>query len=148
MSKGIKIAMPAKYAKIMPYIFIAVIAFFFLDAAVQFWYKQNVVAVVDGRVIYKKELVKKLIASSGEEELTDIAIHNMAEEDVKRANITVSSKDVDKEYNRVRKGYKTEEEFKQALKKHNITEKQLRQELALNLKFNKLMEQGEKASGN
>ncbi len=98
------------------------------------------VATVNGTDITKDKLYDRLVSIGGEVTIENLIREELIEQEVKKANITVTDADITKEMDKLKKGLGTEEAFEQTLTQANMTLDDLKKEMTMQLKIRKLVE--------
>lgn len=102
--------------------------------------KQEIIASVDGEKITKDELYDVLVGQYGATELSALIDNKIIEMEADKEEITVSDKEIDKEYNSYVDSYGGEEALSTALKQSGVTADDLKVEIENYLKLEKLLE--------
>lgn len=98
------------------------------------------VATVNGVDITKDKLYSELVTLGGTQTLDNLITEELIDQEVKKANITVTEKDLTKEIESVKKNFATEEEFTAALTQSGMTIEDLKNEMEIQVKIRKLVE--------
>ena len=101
---------------------------------------QDVVASVNGEDITKDELYELMVKQNGKQALDSLISQKVIELEAKKQKIAVSDEDIQKEMEKYYQAYGSEAEFNQALEMGGYTLDDVKKELVLNLKINKLLE--------
>jgi len=101
---------------------------------------QDVVASVNGEDITKNELYELMVKQNGKQALDSLISQKVIELEAKKQKITVSDKDIQKEMETYYETYGGEEAFVQTLQMSGYSLEDVKKELALNIKINKLLE--------
>ncbi|MBE3589275.1 MAG: peptidylprolyl isomerase [Firmicutes bacterium] len=97
--------------------------------------RPEVVATVNGEAITKDELYQRMLQQGGAQVLDRMITEKLIDQAAKKAGVTVSSADVDKEIARIRAQFGSDAEFQQALAMNGMTEDDLRSSARLNLEI-------------
>ncbi|OAB43746.1 foldase protein PrsA [Paenibacillus glacialis] len=98
------------------------------------------VATVNGVDITKDKLYDQLVTIGGAQTLENLITEELIEQEVKKANITVTDADQTKELESLKKSLGTEEAFNQALTQAGMTLEDLKKEMSVQVKIRKLVE--------
>lgn len=98
------------------------------------------VATVNGVDITKDKLYSELVTLGGTQTLDNLITEELIDQEVKKANITVTEDDLTKEIESVKKNFATEEEFNSALTQSGMTLDDLKNEMNIQVKIRKLVE--------
>lgn len=101
---------------------------------------QDVVASVNGEKITKNELYEEMLKQNGQQALDSLITQKVIELEAKKQNIVVNDQDTQKELDKYYQSYGSEEAFNQALEMNGYSPDDVKKELALNIKVNKLLE--------
>ncbi len=101
---------------------------------------QDVVASVNGEDITKDELYDLMVKQNGQQALDALISQKIIELEAKKQKVTVSDADVQKEMEKYYETYGGQEAFKQALEASGYSMDDIKKEMALSLKINKLLE--------
>ncbi len=101
---------------------------------------QDVVASVNGENITKNELYELMVKQNGKQALDSLISQKVIELEAKKQKITVSDEDIQKEMETYYETYGGEEAFVQTLQMSGYSLEDVKKELALNIKINKLLE--------
>jgi len=106
-----------------------------------FWKGDSeVVASVNGEKISKDELYNAMVKQSGKQTLDSLISQKVVELEVKKQKVTVSEKDIQDELGKYYEQYGGEEAFNQALTQNGFTLDEVKKDLELTVKVNKLLE--------
>ncbi|WP_418791902.1 peptidylprolyl isomerase [Phosphitispora sp. TUW77] len=114
-----------------------------LSIIVGYWYgnsQQDVVATVNGENISKNELYELLVKQNGQQVLDSLISQKIIEFEAKKQNIVISDEDIQKELAKFHQSYGSEDAFNQALEMSGYSLDDIKKELTLNIKINKLLE--------
>lgn len=100
----------------------------------------DVVASVDGEKISKDDLYEAMVKQGGQQALDGLISQKVVELEAKKQNITVTEQDTQKELDKYYAQYGGEEVFKQALTQSGYTLEQVKKDMELTVKLNKLLE--------
>lgn len=98
------------------------------------------VASVDGEKISKDDLYEAMVKQGGQQALDGLISQKVVELEAKKQNISVSGQDIQKELDKYYAQYGGEEVFKQALTQSGYTLEQVKKDMELTVKLNKLLE--------
>jgi len=101
-----------------------------------------VVAIIDGKPIFRYELSKRIFATYGKETLENLIIENLIKSEVKKAKISVSEAEVNDEISKISSSLGAGTKIEDALKLQGMTLKDLHDQILLKLEVNKLLEEG------
>ncbi|MBU7006002.1 peptidylprolyl isomerase [Phosphitispora fastidiosa] len=101
---------------------------------------QDVVASVNGEDITKNELYELMVKQNGQQALDALISQKVIELEAKKQKIVVSDEDIQKEMETYYETYGGEEAFAQTLEMSGYSLDDVKKELALNIKINKLLE--------
>lgn len=112
-----------------------------LIAAFAFW-KKNwfVAAVVNNQPITTVELYSNLKAKNGQEVLDQIIRDKLITQEARVKGVNVSEEDINKKLGEVEKQVGGKDQLKQALETRNITEKDFKQQIKIQLLVEKLLD--------
>lgn len=106
-----------------------------------FFFKEKfVVAVVNGKPIFRYHLNQKLVSSFGKETLENLIVEELIKEEVKKNKVTVSEKEVDEEMAKLAKNLGEGTKIEDVLKLQGISLKDFRRQLKMRLEVNKILE--------
>ncbi|WP_066633039.1 peptidylprolyl isomerase [Desulfolucanica intricata] len=100
----------------------------------------NTVATVNGESINKEELYEAMVDQNGQQVLNYLITEKIVNQEAKKQNISISEADLNKELEKVKEYYGSEENFNQYLEQSGISLEDLKEDLAINLKIEKLLE--------
>lgn len=106
----------------------------------------EVVATVNGVDIKKDQLYDSMIELGGDSILDNLINEELLEQEAKKAGITVTDEDVNKEIEEVKKNFPSEEEFNAALQQSNMTLDDLKKQIPRQVQMRKLLEPKAKES--
>lgn len=101
--------------------------------------ENSAVATVNGVVITKEKLYNELITLGGAQTLDNLITEELVGQAVTKANITVSNEELTAQVNKVKKDFSTEDEFNEALIQSGMTLNDLKDEMNMQVKMNKLV---------
>lgn len=101
--------------------------------------KSEVVASVNGEKISKDELYDSMLKQSGQQTLESLISKKVVELEAKKQKIAVSETDIQNELNKYYEKYGGEEAFNQALAQNGLTLNDVKKDLELTVKVNKLL---------
>ena len=99
----------------------------------------EVVARVGGEVITKDELYDFMVQQTGQEALDNLVVKKIIELEASDQNLEVSEDEIDKEVKELAEQYGGEDAMIQALAMYNIDLEQVREDVAVNIKLEKLL---------
>ncbi|OAB48349.1 peptidylprolyl isomerase [Paenibacillus antarcticus] len=102
--------------------------------------ENNIVATVNGVVITKDKLYNEMVTLGGAQTLDSLITTVLVDQAATKKNITVTDEDLTKEINKLKKNYSTEAEFNAALTQSGMSLNNLKNELNMQVKINKLVE--------
>lgn len=129
--------LPVKRNLIIPLTILCIVA-----ALLVFGYwkgKSEVVATVNGENISKDELYDAMLKQSGQQALDSLISKKIIELEAKKQKITVSEKDIQDELEKYYEKYGGKEAFTQALAQNGFTIDEVKKDLELTVKVNKLL---------
>lgn len=100
----------------------------------------EIVAKVGEEEITKDELYNLMLEQSGPQALDALIVEKLVELEVEKKEIEVSDEEIEEELNKTKEEIGGEEEFNQALQQSGLTIEKLKENIATNLKINKLIE--------
>jgi len=106
----------------------------------------EVVATVNGVDIKKDQLYDSMIELGGDSILDNLINEELLEQEAKKAGITVTDEDVNKEIEEVKKNFPSEEDFNAALQQSNMTLDDLKKQIPRQVQMRKLLEPKAKES--
>lgn len=98
------------------------------------------VAKVNDEVITKDELYDSMVEQNGAQALDALILEKIIDSEVKKQDIKIPDKEVEKELDAMKDGFGGEEGFKQAIAQSGITEETLKENIVMNLSINKLID--------
>lgn len=101
--------------------------------------KQVAVAKVNGQKITKDQLYDTMAKTAGKDMLQQLIMNTLIDQQVKKANITVTDKDVEDEISYIKKSFPSEDVFNQALAQQGMTMADLKEQMYTQVKVNKLL---------
>ncbi|MCV9886941.1 peptidylprolyl isomerase [Metabacillus halosaccharovorans] len=130
-----KIFASKKTLAILAVLIVAAIAvFIFLST------RSDVVAKVGGESLTKDDLYTFFVEQNGEAALDTLITKNLINQEVEKEKITVSSKEIDAELQELIDSYGGEETFEQQLTSSGLTQDDIKEDIEVNLKIEKLLE--------
>lgn len=93
------------------------------------------VATVNGEAITKDELYQRLVQQNGQQVLDQMITERLIDQEAKKKGVTVTPADVDREIQRIKSQFASDDEFQQALAYNGMTEDDLRASARLNLEI-------------
>lgn len=99
----------------------------------------EVVARVGGEVITKDELYNFMVQQTGQEALDNLVVKKIIELEASDQNLEVSEDEIDKEVKELAEQYGGQDAMIQALAMYNIDLEQVREDVAVNIKLEKLL---------
>lgn len=104
-------------------------------------FKEKVlVAIVNGKPIFRTQLNRQLTKIYGRETLENLIIEDLIRSESKKNNIVVSDQDIDKEIEKVSQNLAEGVKIEDALRMQGISMADFRSQIKLNLEINKLLE--------
>lgn len=100
----------------------------------------DVVASVNGEKISKDELYDVMLKQGGQQALDSLISQKVVELEAKKQKIAASEQDIQKELDKYYNQYGGKEVFNQALAQNGFTLDEVKKDLELNVKLNKLLE--------
>ena len=97
------------------------------------------VATVNGEKITKQNLYDELVLYSGADVLDSLIGEKLVEQEMKKANLAYTQKELDDEAASVKKQMGGEENFQAALQQYGMTESYFMQQMLLNVQLKKLL---------
>ncbi|WP_216776486.1 peptidylprolyl isomerase [Metabacillus halosaccharovorans] len=130
-----KIFASKKTLAILAVLIVAAIAvFIFLST------RSDVVAKVGSESLTKDDLYTFFVEQNGEAALDTLITKNLIDQEVEKEKITVSSKEIDAELQELIDSYGGEETFEQQLTSSGLTQDDIKEDIEVNLKIEKLLE--------
>ncbi|WP_226529991.1 peptidylprolyl isomerase [Metabacillus niabensis] len=130
-----KIFASKKTLAILAVLIIAAIAvFIFLST------RSDVVAKVGSESLTKDDLYTFFVEQNGEAALDTLITKNLINQEVEKEKVTVSSKEIDAELQELIDSYGGEETFEQQLTASGLTQDDIKEDIEVNLKIEKLLE--------
>lgn len=130
-----KIFASKKTLAILAVLIVAAIAvFIFLST------RSDVVAKVGSESLTKDDLYTFFVEQNGEAALDTLITKNLINQEVEKEKITVSSKEIDAELQELIDSYGGEETFEQQLTSSGLTQDDIKEDIEVNLKIEKLLE--------
>ena len=99
----------------------------------------EVVARVGGEVITKDELYDIMVQQTGQEALDNLVVKKIIELEASDQNLKISKEEIDKEVQELAENYGGQDAMIQALTMYNIDLEQVREDVAVNIKLEKLL---------
>ncbi|MBU7595541.1 foldase [Metabacillus halosaccharovorans] len=112
----------------------AIAVFIFLST------RSDVVAKVGSESLTKDDLYTFFVEQNGEAALDTLITKNLIDQEVEKEKITVSSKEIDAELQELIDSYGGEETFEQQLTSSGLTQDDIKEDIEVNLKIEKLLE--------
>lgn len=100
----------------------------------------EIVAKVGDKNITKEELYDFLVMQSGQQALEALIIETIVDLEIEKKKIQVSEEEIDEELNKTKEGFEGEEQFNQALQSSGLTIDELKENLEMGIRINKLIE--------
>ncbi len=102
---------------------------------------EEVVARVGGEVITKDELYDFMVQQTGQEALDNLVVKKIIELEAEDQNIEVTAEEIDKEVEELAEYYGGKDAMTQTLAMYNINLDQVREDVTVNIKLEKLLSQ-------
>jgi foldase protein PrsA len=102
--------------------------------------KEEIVAKVDDREITKEEFYDQLVSQNGKEVLNALIAEKIIEIEVEKQNIEITDEEIEKEIDEMKEYYGGEDEFNNALTYFGYSLEDIKQNIVINLKLQKLLE--------
>ncbi|MCG7409787.1 peptidylprolyl isomerase [Paenibacillus sp. ACRRX] len=99
----------------------------------------STVATVNGTSISKDKLYDELAKQGGAQTLDTLITNELIRQEMTKANLTISDADINKEMEKVKKGFNSEDELNAALAQAGMTTETLRQQVVKQLELTKLL---------
>jgi foldase protein PrsA len=99
----------------------------------------EVVVTVNGDKITKEELYQSLVDTAGDDAVQHLIEKSLLEQAMKDKGLTYTQKELDDEYNSVRKNFDSDEAFAQMLSQYNLTEAIFKDEMLSQVQLKKLL---------
>ncbi|UVI32452.1 peptidylprolyl isomerase [Paenibacillus spongiae] len=106
----------------------------------------EVVAQVNGVDIKKDQLFDSMVELGGDSILENLINEELINQEAKKAGITVTDEDINKEIDTLKKNFPSEEEFNAALMQSNMTIDDLKEQMPIQIQMRKLLEPKAKES--
>lgn len=132
-----------KYRPILEKVGVAllvVLAFIIVDLGVQYLNNTVSVAVVNGRRVSTREWNKRLQKAYGEAAATQLVEEELIRQEAKKEDVTVSEEDIDADIKEISDSLGGDDMLNDALVANNITMKELREQISLDLLTKKILE--------
>ncbi|MFD0619478.1 peptidylprolyl isomerase [Paenibacillus sp. GCM10027629] len=100
---------------------------------------KEVVASVNGADITRDKLYDAMLEAGGTNTINSLIMYEVIGQEAKKANITVSEADIDKEVDNIKKSSGGDEGFNQMLAQYNLTVEALRKEMIPQVQLTKLL---------
>ena len=100
----------------------------------------EIVAKVGNKEITKDELYEFLVVQNGQQALEALIIEKMVDLEIEKKKIAISDEETDEELEKMKEGIGGEEKFNQALQQSGLSVDELRENIVMNLKINKLID--------
>lgn len=101
---------------------------------------KTAVATVNGTKITKGQLYDKLVELGGESTLQSMITSELIDQEAKKANVTVTEKDIDAEIEDLKAQFGGEAAFNAALSQSSMTVEDLRAQMPMQVKLRKILE--------
>lgn len=105
-----------------------------------FFRDKILVAIVNGKPIFRYQLNDNLTKSFGKDALENLIVESLIKDEVKKNQIAVSEQDVNKEVEKISKSLSGGMKIEDALKAQGMTLADLQSQLKLRLQVNKVLE--------
>lgn len=99
----------------------------------------EVVARVGGEVITKDELYDIMVQQTGQEALDNLVVKKIIELEASDQNLEISEEEIDKEVQELAENYGGQDAMIEALAMYNVDLDQVREDVAVNIKLEKLL---------
>lgn len=133
----------AKNANALKYI--TILIGLLIVAALTYWglsrSQEKIVARVGPEVITKDELYNFMVQQTGQEALDNLVVKKIIELEAENQNIKVTADEIDKEVEDLAKYYGGKDAMTQTLAMYNINLDQVREDVTVNIKLEKLLSQ-------
>lgn len=100
---------------------------------------KEVVASVNGTDITRDKLYDAMLEAGGTNTINSLIMYEVIDQEAKKANVTVSEADIDKEVDNIKKSSGGDEGFNQMLAQYNLTVEALRKEMIPQVQLTKLL---------
>lgn len=100
---------------------------------------EEIVAKINNEVITKDELYNLLVEQNGAQVLESLIAEKILEAETKKQNINVSEEDIQAEINKIIENYGGEEIFNQAMEYYGFTLEDIKKNITLNTKIERLL---------
>lgn len=100
----------------------------------------EVVARVGGEVITKDELYDIMVQQTGQEALDNLVVKKIIELEASDQNLEISEEEIDKEVQELAENYGGQDAMIEALAMYNVDLDQVREDVAVNIKLEKLLD--------
>jgi len=98
------------------------------------------VAIVNGEKITKEQLYEKMLENFGEQVLDFMITETLIDQEMAKENVKVTEEDIEKELEKIKSSFSSEDEFNSLLAQYGMTINVLKGQLENELKVKKLME--------
>lgn len=101
---------------------------------------EEVVARVEDEIISKDEFYDQLVAQNGQQVLNALIAEQIIELEIEKQNVKITDEEIDAQLTKFKEAYGGEEGFEAYLTYVGITEKDLEENIQMNLKLEKLLD--------
>lgn len=123
--------------KIIVLVVVAVMAL----AGLGYLFKDKIiVAVINGKPVFRYELSQRLVSSFGKETLENIIVERLIKEEAKSRGVVIGEEDIVKELDKLEKSLGGGMKLEDALKYQGVTLAAFREQLRLRLQVNRILE--------
>lgn len=122
------------------YLIIAVLITVIIISASIFYSQGQVVARINDETISKEDLYNLLVEQNGQTALDTLIDQSIIKQEAAKQKIVISEQTIDKEIEELEQSYGSEEEFNTALTTYGTTLEQVKEDLAVSLMVEKLLE--------
>lgn len=122
------------------YLFLLVLLIAVITVVGYFFRDKFIIAIVNGKPIFRFEVSQKLFSSFGKETLENIIVEKLIEEEAKKQSVLVSKEDLDKELDKVGKSLGNNMKLEDVLKFQGVSLDDFKKQLIIRLQVNRILE--------
>lgn len=112
-----------------------------IASALGYFFKDRfLVAVVNGKPIFRYSLSQFLIKSSGKDALENLIVEKLVQAEVKKNNVSVGDQDIENEINKIKEQLGTSVSLENALSMQGMTLEDFREQIKTRLQVYKILE--------
>lgn len=125
--------------KVLGYALVALLSVALIIGVAMAFSSDAAVAKVNGQEISQEELYDLMVKQSGEQALDLLVTQKIVDLEIKKNNVVITQAEIDQQIKELEETYGGEEELKMALEYSGMTMEDLRQNVELNTKIEKLI---------